>query len=98
MLALPMSSWFSLEKLDVSDAETSYRQNVARPRPNWHREHAILLEKNQKQVPWYAVAFHWTWVVQAYPDETESRGRLNNALKHLSPAEVETLRRQAALK
>jgi len=94
-LALPVSNWFHLVDLDVSAEESAYRENMSRLRPWWHRERALHFE-NLKQVPWYAAAFHWSMVVQANAADKDARQHLDDALKHLSSAEAERLRRQAA--
>jgi eukaryotic-like serine/threonine-protein kinase len=89
-LALPMGKSFYLVDLDVSAAEAAYRKNQSRLRPAWHRERALHYE-NAKQVPWYAVAFHWTLVAVSNPDDADARQRLGDALKHLNSAEAERL-------
>jgi WD40 repeat protein/serine/threonine protein kinase len=93
-LALPVSNWFRLIDLKVSDDEQIYRKNISRLRPEWHRERALHYE-GLKEKQWHAAAFHWNWVVLANPADEEAQKHLTEAYGHLGD-EATNLRRQLA--
>jgi WD40 repeat protein/serine/threonine protein kinase len=93
-IALPFSTWFYLIDIDPSKEESDYRDQMGRLKPWWHEKQADDFDKAKRP---YAAAYYWSWAVRGDASQ-RNRERFEESLKAVSPAEAETLRRQAGLK
>jgi hypothetical protein len=63
-----------------TDEELAYRESVTRLDVDWHKDQALLHDKDKD---WFPAAFHWSWAVQGQPLVRQHWHRLDQACRQL---------------
>ena len=81
-LAVPSGSDVLLVDLEFKSTprEKAYRVAKARLNPFWHRQQAVLAEKEKD---WFAATFHWAWVMKTDSSQAENYDILHDCYEAL---------------